>query len=124
MRYFPREIEADLLMRGIDIHDWHRGKMSSRRLLVLIYALEKDQKSLLFRERTDWDWNEEEYLRAAMVNELRLLRADQAAIHAQHDMKVNMVSSPAQKKEDEDLTNRTKQVREHFLKQLHRDTTE
>ncbi|RAV17514.1 hypothetical protein DQP57_00375 [Mycobacterium colombiense] len=118
MRHFPREIEADLLFRGIDIFDWHQGRMSSRRLLVLIRALEADHKSTYWRERNDWDWNEEEYLRAAIVNEIRLLRADQAAIHAQHDMKIDMVSSPAQRKAEMDLAERTRQVREHIMKQL------
>lgn len=35
-RQHPTEIEADLLDRGHDIMDWHAGRMSSRRLLVLL----------------------------------------------------------------------------------------
>lgn len=33
---YPTEIEADLSDRGHNIMDWHRGVMSSRRLLVLL----------------------------------------------------------------------------------------
>ncbi len=38
-RFYAREIEADLGLRGIDIADWHRGAMSSRRLIVLTDGL-------------------------------------------------------------------------------------
>ncbi|BCP41429.1 hypothetical protein MINTMi27_15220 [Mycobacterium intracellulare] len=98
--------------------------MSSRRLLVLIDALEHDPSSTLYRERRDWDWTEEEYLRAAIVNELRLLRADQAAIHAKHDMKIELVPSPQQEKQDQELAERTRAVRQHILDQLHKRKTE
>ena len=33
---YAGEIEADLLKIGTDIADWHQGRMSSRRLLVLL----------------------------------------------------------------------------------------
>jgi hypothetical protein len=35
-RQYPTEIEAELADRGHDIMDWHAGRMSSRRLLVLL----------------------------------------------------------------------------------------
>lgn len=35
-RSYAAEIEADLLKIGTDIADWHQGRMSSRRLLVLL----------------------------------------------------------------------------------------
>lgn len=34
-KHFAGAMEAQLAFRGIDIGDWHRGTMSSRRLLVL-----------------------------------------------------------------------------------------
>ncbi len=116
MRQFPREIEADLLFRGIDIADWHQGRMSSRRLLVLIDALPDD--SAFWRERRDGDWSAQEYINAAVVNELRLLRADQAAIHADNKMEVNLVESPAQVRQDEELAERTRNARKHIMSQL------
>lgn len=40
---YAGQIEADLLRQGIDIADWHQGRMSSRRLLVLLkYPRESD----------------------------------------------------------------------------------
>lgn len=40
---FPREIECDLsLYHNVDIGDWHTGKMSSRKLLVLLAGLPAD----------------------------------------------------------------------------------
>lgn len=40
---YAGQIEADLLRQGIDIADWHTGRMSSRRLMVLLkYPLEDE----------------------------------------------------------------------------------
>jgi hypothetical protein len=92
--------------------------MSSRRLLVLIQALESDPDSMLSRERRDGDWSEQEYINATLVNELRLLRADSAAIHAGHKMDLNMVESPTQLRSTEDLSERQRAAREHIMSQL------
>ena len=116
MRQFPREIEADLLFRGVDIGEWHRGRMSSRRLLVLIDALPDD--TAYWKERRDGDWSAKEYIEAAIVNELRLLRADQAAIHTENKMEVNLVESPSQAKKDEDLAERGRQARSRIMSEL------
>ena len=125
MRQFPREIEADLLFRGIDIGDWHRGGMSSRRLLCLIDALEADpDKSAYCKERRDGDWSVKEYLEAAMVNELRLLRADQAAIHTSNKMDVDLVESPSQRKQDEEQAERSRQARQRVMSELKGTITE
>lgn len=116
MRQFPREIEADLLFRGIDIGEWHRGEMSSRRLLCLIDALPDD--SAYWRERRDGDWSWEQYMTATLINEVRLSRADNAAIHAGHKMDINLVESPAEAREQEKLADRQRSVREHVLAQM------
>lgn len=116
MRQFPREIEADLLFRGIDIADWHQGRMSSRRLMCLIDALPDD--SAYWKERRDGDWSAKEYIEAAIVNELRLLRADQAAIHADNKMDVSLVESPYQRKKDEDLAERSRLARQRIMSEL------
>jgi len=112
MRQFPREIEADLLFRGIDIHDWHQGRMSSRRLLCLIDALPDD--SAYWKERRDGDWDDRMYLLAAQVNEMRRLRADQAAIHADVKMDVDPVVSPAQERAEDSLRGKHEAVRDHI----------
>jgi hypothetical protein len=120
MRFYPREIEADLLGigGGIDIHDWHQGRMSSRRLLLLIDKIQSDPDSMLARERRDQDWSLKEYLEAGLVNELRRLRADNAAIHAQQKLDVVTVDSPAQREESEEEQSRFRDVREHLLSQM------
>lgn len=42
-KVFPREIESDLsLYHGIDIGEWHEGRLSSRRMLVLLDGLPPD----------------------------------------------------------------------------------
>src|SRR6478609_9292589 len=122
MRQFPLQIEADLLFKGIDIADWHQGKMSSRRLLCLIAALDDD--SAYWRERRDGDWSVKEYLDAAMVNELRLLRSDQAAIHRNEKMEVHLVESPSEQLKDEALVEKARDVRQHLITQLKGGKTE
>lgn len=123
MRLYPKEIEADLLFRGIDINDWHQQRMSSRRLLVLIGALEQDPDSSFSRERRDQDWSLREYMEAALVNELRRLRADQAAIHAGQKMDVDPVQSPAQTQEEESFAGKFKDARNHIMSQLRGEKT-
>lgn len=118
MRLYPNEIEADLLLRGIDIYDWYQGRMSSRRLLNLIGVLEADEDSNLARERRDHDWSLKQYLQAAQVNEMRRFRADQAAIHASHKMEVATVDSPAQTAEAEQEAEKAREVRSHIMSQL------
>lgn len=41
-RQHPTAIEAELADRGLDIADWHRGRMSSRRLLALLRHPRRD----------------------------------------------------------------------------------
>lgn len=118
MRQFPLQVEADLLFRGVDVFDWYQGRMSSRRLLTLIRFLEADSDSNLAREWRDGDWSDREYLMAASVNEMRRLRADQAAIHAQHELPVDLVKSPAQQIEHEGHVQKHHDVREHLMSQL------
>lgn len=90
--------------------------MSSRRLLCLIDALPDD--SAYWRERRDGDWSWRQYMAATLVNELRLLRADAAAIHANHKMDISLIESPSQLQETEKLAERQRGVREHVLAQM------
>jgi hypothetical protein len=120
MRQFPREIEGDLLLRGIDIADWHQGKMSSRRLLVLVETIALNEDSAFCRERRDQDWSERDYFNATLVNEIKLLRAEQAAIHAQYDMKVNLFESPMERVVTEQDNERVAQLRQHVKEQMNK----
>ncbi|EUA18475.1 putative gp13 [Mycobacterium xenopi 3993] len=72
-RQHPTEIEADLADRGHDILDWHRGIMSSRRLLVLLrHAPENGPYKTALREGK---WPEFMQILAEIHKELALYRA-------------------------------------------------
>lgn len=90
--------------------------MSSRRLLCLIDALPPD--SAYWKERRDGDWSDQEYIAAGTLNELRLQRADNAALHANHKMDISLAQSPAQLKKEDELGERVQEVRQHFISQL------
>lgn len=65
-------IEADLLRHyGTDLLDWYRGRLSSRRLAVLVKHLPRD--SALGRELHDEaaGWSVTDYLLAHMVDQLQ-----------------------------------------------------
>lgn len=73
-RLFSREIESDLsLYHHIDIGDWHEGRISSRKLLVLTDGLPEDSwyktsgRVLMERMR-----EEEERLYASNVRRLMM----------------------------------------------------
>lgn len=105
-----------MLFRGVDIVDWHRGDMSSRRLLVLLKGL--SQKGEYWTARRDGDWSDDEYRQAAVVNELRLLRVDQAAINGQK-MDAELMESPAQQAASEEVRMEHNAQRAGILAQLH-----
>lgn len=72
-RQHPTEIEADLAARGFDVLDWHAGRMSSRRLLVLLrHAPELGPYKKALREG---GWSEFEQMLAEIHKELALYRA-------------------------------------------------
>lgn len=76
-RQYPTEIEADLADRGHDIMDWHRGAMSSRRLLILLrHAPEIGPYKTALR---DGDWPTELQMLKEIHKELALSRASNYA---------------------------------------------
>lgn len=102
LRLYPTEIEADLYLRNVDIHDWHQGtlredgarKLSSRRLLILIHKLPDDSEFKREAYRNG-DWTDRQYTDAGILNEIRLLRTDFAAMHG-NTMDPVLVESPRQ----------------------------
>lgn len=80
VKEFAEELEADLLFRGIDVLDWHRGLISDRRLIILIRHLPDD--SATKKAMRDGDWGLTEHLAAGVWNEVKALRAD--LTHAQY----------------------------------------
>lgn len=67
--------------------------MSSRKLIALLEHLPDDSAFKKAHREGDWSFNE--YVAAGIVNELRLLRTDQAAINGQK-MDTILIESPAQ----------------------------
>lgn len=90
--------------------------MSSRRLLVLINAL--GPKSDYQTARRNGDWCDEEYTQAAAVNEIKLLRVDQAGLNGQK-METTLLESPAQRLAKADVEEEHTAVRAGILAQLH-----
>lgn len=90
--------------------------MSSRRLLTLLQHLPDD--SAFKRATREGDWTFDEYIRAGIVNEIRLLRVDQAAINGQK-MEAEFIESPAQVKRKEEQYRVNELHRAGILAQLH-----
>lgn len=90
--------------------------MSSRRLLVILECLDDD--SAYMKARRDGDWSDEEYLRAALINEVKLLRVDQAAINGDK-MEAVLLDSPAQLEAKAELEAEHNAQRAGILAQLH-----
>jgi hypothetical protein len=100
------EIEADFLERGIDIQDWWRRSrrpdgtlvLSSRRLEALVLKL--PDNSAFRKEWREQDWSLAQYMDAAMVNELRIMRAELGVYNNRDFREPILVKSPSQGEED------------------------
>ena len=87
LRQHPTEIESDLLARGLDIADWHRGttteggwlKLSSRRLLALLDVLSADDHSAFATAMRDGDWPDETKMIASLHNSTVMFHEGQKA---------------------------------------------
>jgi hypothetical protein len=90
--------------------------MSSRRLLVLLKGL--DAESEYKTATRNGDWSDKTYMRAATVNELRLLRVDQAALNGEK-MEVTLMESPAQREARAEEEAEHHAIRTGILAQLH-----
>jgi hypothetical protein len=64
-------LEADLLRHyGVDLLDWHRGRLSSRRLAVLVRHMPRDSALARAVHGEAADWDVSDYLLAAAVDHL------------------------------------------------------
>lgn len=64
-------LEADLLRHyGVDLLDWHRGRLSSRRLAVLVKHLPRDSATLGGIHGEAAQWSVTDYLLASAVDQL------------------------------------------------------
>ncbi|MEV0494783.1 hypothetical protein [Streptomyces atratus] len=79
-------IEADLLRHyGVDLLDWHRGRLSSRRLALLVQHMPRD--SALARELHGEaaEWTVVEHLLAHVVDQLREAKCMFALVNRDED---------------------------------------
>ncbi|MER7725512.1 hypothetical protein [Streptomyces sp. NPDC096323] len=54
----------------MDLLDWHRGRLSSRRLAILIKHLPRDSSTIRDTDGEGADWGVTDYLLAAVVDHL------------------------------------------------------
>lgn len=95
----------DLIKIGVDIHDWWNRtrredgalKLSSRRLLALISKL-PDRS--LFKAEWRRDWSQDQYTEAAILNEIRIMRAENAVFAGREYREPMLVKSPRQQEAD------------------------
>lgn len=112
-RWYCREIEADFQHHyNIDIADWVRGHMTSRRLIALLDGLPEESMFKRWAVRGG-DWSEAQYLQARLVNEVALSRADGKGYTPQ------LVKSPAQTAAADDDAEYRRHRHEQTLKELH-----
>jgi len=79
-------VEADLLrFYGVDLLDYHRGRLSARRLRVLIQHLPKEAALVRTVRGEEADWGLAEHLLAAAVDQLAAGNWLFAAAHTPED---------------------------------------
>jgi hypothetical protein len=76
-------IEADLLRYyRLDLHDYHRGLLSARRLRVLIEHLPRDAALVRAVHGEDAEWGLREHLLAIAIDQLAIGNWQFASVHA------------------------------------------
>jgi hypothetical protein len=76
LKRFPTELEADLLeFYHLDILDWHRGDLSSRRLLVLAEKLSERGDSEIRKALSPTGWTETVEMISHIRDDVAMLRA-------------------------------------------------
>lgn len=83
----------------MDVGDWWRGTLSSRRLVVLVQHL--SEESATKRAMADDPWPLMTHLLVSVVNEQRLARADYASAHGE-SVKPTLIPRPGETSADED----------------------
>jgi len=119
LRLFPEEIEADLLSRQIDIADWWRGEMTSRRLWVLIEHLPETSATAQARRGDRWpEWT---HILALVTDQLTFLRAEvQAGLGAKTPMKPKPLPRPRDEEERAEQQGAARNVRDYLLRNQER----
>ncbi|MET7849478.1 hypothetical protein AB0D78_07860 [Streptomyces avermitilis] len=69
----------------MDLLDWHRGRLSSRRLAVLVRHLPRDSATLHEIHHDAADWSVTDYLLASVVDQLAESNWMFATVHRDED---------------------------------------
>ena len=83
--------------------------------MILLKDLDEDSA---FKNAYREDWPESKYLEVGVLNELRLIRADQAALHANEKMEPMLIKSPAQARAEAVDDERRLAIRAGIMAQL------
>ncbi|MFC8429406.1 hypothetical protein [Streptomyces sp. NPDC057253] len=70
---------------GVDLLDWHRGRLSSRRLRVLVEHLPADSSFARAVHGEQADWSVTDHLLAAVVDHLAVANWMFATVHRDED---------------------------------------
>lgn len=111
----------------MDIHDWWnrtRGdngslKLSSRRLLTIVSLLPNDSA---FKLEATEDWSLDTRLLSGVLNELRIMRSENAVFNGNDYREPNLVKSPSQVMAEQITTEHNTNVRTGIMAQLNRKT--
>ncbi|WP_344500052.1 hypothetical protein [Streptomyces enissocaesilis] len=69
----------------MDLLDWHRGRLTARRLAVLIKHMPRDSALLSETDGEAADWSTTDYLLAAVVDHLAAANWMFASVHSDED---------------------------------------
>ncbi|MCP9957757.1 MULTISPECIES: hypothetical protein [Streptomyces] len=69
----------------MDLLDWHRGRLTARRLAVLIKHMPRDSALLTETDGEAADWSTTDYLLAAVVDHLAAANWMFASVHSDED---------------------------------------
>jgi hypothetical protein len=84
IKWYPGEIESDLSRyHRLDVADWHRGVVSSRKLLTLLEHL--PEEAAYKRALRDGGYTQAEWMAAETHNEIARLRASYHAVNGGDD---------------------------------------
>lgn len=111
------------MSHGLDVFDWWnrvrndsgRLKLSSRRLLSFLTLLPPSSR---FKSAAREDWDEDRYIQVGILNELRIMRADNVAMHASDKMEPILLKSPSQQRQDDEVESHNIAIRSGIMNQL------
>lgn len=127
IREFPREIEADLALNGLDIGWWHRGtlndegfpRLSSRRLLVLLDGLGENSMWRTEFERSG-NWPAWMQMLQTVANEVSLHRASLYA-GGDNEYAPKIWMNPKEVRDEIEATQKDRKFREKVSARVYRN---